>query len=69
MPWMTGLQAMHSARLAGLSTPIVVMSALRDARTAQQLTTLGVDAALLYEPFGIDQLHAAIQGVLHDRAA
>ena len=29
MPWMTGVQAMHAARTAGLGTPIVVMTALR----------------------------------------
>ncbi|HUJ57435.1 MAG TPA: response regulator, partial [Kofleriaceae bacterium] len=30
MPWMTGLQASHAARYAGLATPILVITALRD---------------------------------------
>ena len=28
MPWMTGLQVAHSARVAGMSTPLIVMTAL-----------------------------------------
>jgi len=64
MPWMTGLQAVHSARSAGLQTPIVVITALRDDKIAKQVTALGHDATLLYKPFGIDQLHAAIHSVL-----
>ncbi|MCX5746791.1 MAG: response regulator [Proteobacteria bacterium] len=66
MPWMTGLQAMHAARTAGLSIPIVVITALRDAKIAAQVAALGADAILLPKPFGIEQLHAAIRGVLHD---
>ncbi|HEY5949715.1 MAG TPA: response regulator [Kofleriaceae bacterium] len=64
MPWMTGLQAAHSARTAGLATPIVVITALRDEKIARQVEALGHDATLLYKPFGIDQLHAAIGRVL-----
>ena len=30
MPWMSGLDAMQSARFAGLATPILVMTALTD---------------------------------------
>ncbi len=65
MPWMTGLQAVHSARTAGLATPIVIITALRDEKIARQVAALGEDATLLYKPFGIAQLHAAIQRVLH----
>lgn len=64
MPWMTGLQAVHSARAAGLSTPIIVITALRDDKVASQVEALGRDAALLYKPFGIDELYAAIDSVL-----
>lgn len=64
MPWMTGLQAVHSARAAGLATPIIVITALRDEKVASQVEALGRDAALLYKPFGIDELYAAIDSVL-----
>ena len=64
MPWMTGLQAVHSARTAGLGTPIVIITALRDEKIARQVAALGHDATLLYKPFGIDELHAAIDSVL-----
>jgi len=64
MPWMTGLQAMHSARTAGLATPVVVITALRDDKVVEQVGALGHDATLLRKPFGIDELHAAIRTVL-----
>jgi CheY-like chemotaxis protein len=69
MPWMTGLQAMHSARTAGLSTPIVVMTALRDHKIVEQVRALGHDAILLQKPFGIDELYAAMRSVLGDAVA
>lgn len=60
MPWMTGLQALHSARTAGLLTPVVVMTALRDDRIVRQVDALGAHAILLYKPFDLDELHTAI---------
>jgi CheY-like chemotaxis protein len=41
MPWMTGLQVMHSARTAGLRVPVVVMTALRDPMIPEQVASLG----------------------------
>jgi CheY-like chemotaxis protein len=64
MPWMTGLQVMHSVRTAGLHTPVVVMTALQDPSVAAQASRLGHDAVLLRKPFNVDALHAAIRGVL-----
>jgi len=64
MPWMTGLQALHAARAAGLATPVIVMTALRDPEVAAQAERLGSRAVLLYKPFDLDQLHAAIRDVL-----
>ena len=64
MPWMTGLQAMHSARTAGWSTPIVVMTAFRDDKIVDQVKALGHNAVLLHKPFGIDELYAAMRSVL-----
>jgi CheY-like chemotaxis protein len=41
MPWMSGLQVMHSARTAGMRCPVIVITALRNHRTADQVETLG----------------------------
>jgi CheY-like chemotaxis protein len=67
MPWMTGLQVMHSARTAGLMTPVVVMTALRDSKVADTAAALGQHAAFLQKPFGIEDLYAALRSVLGDR--
>ena len=45
MPWMTGLQVAHSARAAGLKTPVIVMTALPI--EAAQVDELGDQAILL----------------------
>lgn len=64
MPWMTGLQVMHSARTAGLPVPVVVMTALRDPGIADQVEALGDRARLLRKPFSFEQLVAALHEVL-----
>lgn len=64
MPWMTGLQVMHSVRTAGLRTPVVVMTALRAPSVGTQAAALGEDAVLLFKPFSVADLHAAIRLVL-----
>ena len=65
MPWMTGLQVMHSARTAGLPVPVVVMTALRDPAIAEQVEALGDRARLLLKPFAFQDLVAALHEVLH----
>lgn len=65
MPWMTGLQVMHSARAAGLPVPVVVMTALRDPSIAAQVDSLGDRARLLRKPFTFEDLVAALHQVLH----
>ena len=64
MPWMSGLQAMHSVRTAGVMTPIVVITGLRDAQVVRQVEALGAGATLLYKPFSIEQIHDAVARVL-----
>lgn len=64
MPWMSGLQALHAARTAGLATPIVVITAVRTDEVARQVGALGGGATLLYKPFGLDELYQAIESVL-----
>lgn len=67
MPWMSGLQAMHAARYAGLGTPIVVMTALRDGWVPEQVTALGHDAALLQKPFEVEELRDVVGRLLLQR--
>jgi CheY-like chemotaxis protein len=64
MPWMTGLQVMHSARTAGLPVPVVVMTALRDPEIPAQVANLGERARLLHKPFTYDDLVAALRAVV-----
>ena len=62
MPWMTGLQVVHSARVAGLLTPLIVMTALPI--DASAVRSLGTSAVLLRKPFGIKQLVDAVSEML-----
>ena len=64
MPWMTGLQAMHSSRYAGLATPVVVMTALQDPGIPDRVRALGSRAILLRKPFTGAQLFAAIDALM-----
>jgi CheY-like chemotaxis protein len=73
MPWMTGMQVMHSARTAGLPIPVIVITALRDPTLPEQVTSLGARAELLHKPFSIDELYAALRRCIaeptHERGA
>jgi two-component system OmpR family response regulator len=60
MPWMTGIQAMHSTRYAGLATPVLVITALRDESLPATVQALGHNAMLLRKPFGMSELAAAV---------
>ena len=60
MPWMSGLQAMHSARTAGIDTPIIVMTGLTDAHIGARVLALGRNAALLRKPFELSELTALV---------
>jgi CheY-like chemotaxis protein len=64
MPWMTGLHVMHFVRSAGLSCPVIIMTALRDQETDRQVATLGRDVLLLRKPFSVTELHAALSNSL-----
>ena len=59
MPWMDGLKALSSMRAAGLATPIIVMTALREPQLPSQVRALG-PAVLLRKPFEIDELDDAV---------
>jgi CheY-like chemotaxis protein len=64
MPWMTGLQVMHSARAAGMECPVIVMTALRNHKTAFQVESLGVEVKLLYKPFTVAEMETAVLAVV-----
>lgn len=64
MPWMTGLQAIQSTRYAGLVTPVIVMTALRDQAIPDRVRALGGNAVLLHKPFGMDELARAVASVV-----
>lgn len=64
MPWMTGFQVMHSARTAGLSTPIIVITALIDDKLEEKVAALGQDSVLLRKPFALKELEAAATALL-----
>jgi CheY-like chemotaxis protein len=59
MPWMSGLQAIRSTRAAGLSTSVIVMTALTDPRIPSQVKALGANAVLLRKPFDLSELESA----------
>jgi DNA-binding response OmpR family regulator len=64
MPWMSGLQAIRSTRAAGLSTSVIVMTALTDQRIPAQVQALGEHAVLLRKPFDLTELEAAASMLL-----
>jgi CheY-like chemotaxis protein len=59
MPWMDGLKALSSMRAAGLATPIIVMTALREPQLPSQVRALS-PAVLLRKPFEVDELDDAV---------
>jgi CheY-like chemotaxis protein len=67
MPWMSGLQAIHSIRAAGFPTPVIVMTALVDERIPAQVRALGENAILLRKPFALSELESAASTLLSAR--
>ena len=59
MPWMDSLKTLRSIRSAGVTTPVVVMTALTDEQIPARVQALGANAVLLRKPFGLDELAAA----------
>ena len=54
----------NTARAAGMRTPVIVMTALKDAGIAQQVDKLAFGAVLLRKPFALDHLQSALRNVL-----
>jgi two-component system response regulator TctD len=64
MPWMSGLQVMHSARAAGMRCPVIVITALRNHRTADQVETLGAEVRRLNKPFSVGTLEETVRALV-----
>ena len=64
MPWMSGLQVMHSARTAGMRCPVIVITALRNHRTADQVETLGAEVRRLNKPFSVGELEDTVRALV-----
>ncbi len=64
MPWMSGLQVAMSARNAGVRTPVIVMTGLRDGDLMRQVGNLGEQTVLLRKPFDLAELHGALELLL-----
>ncbi len=58
MPWMNGLHVVAAARHAGVGAPVIVMTALDDARLDEKIEELGQRVVLLRKPFDLDELEA-----------
>ena len=67
MPWMTGVQAIHATRSAGLGTSVIIMTALRDEAISARVNALGENAALLRKPFGLGELESVVSRLLAQR--
>ena len=66
MPWMTGVQVSLAARNAGLTMPIIVITAFGDDQLRAQVERLG-SACLLSKPFCPDELLALARSLLPSR--
>jgi CheY-like chemotaxis protein len=63
MPWMEGLQVLHSARTAEIHTPVLVITGLTRPDLQAKVDHLG-NAKLLRKPFGIPELRAAVADLM-----
>ncbi len=60
MPWMDGVRALRSIRSAGVTTPVVVMTALKDSAISTHVRALGANSVLLRKPFDFGELAEAV---------
>jgi len=63
MPWMTGFQVSLAARNAGLTMPIIVVTAFGDDHLRAQVERLG-SASLLSKPFRPEELLSLARSLL-----
>jgi DNA-binding response OmpR family regulator len=60
MPWMDGLKTLRLMRTAGVTTPVIVMTALSNDQIPAQVHALGARTKLLRKPFDLDELEATV---------
>jgi FixJ family two-component response regulator len=65
MPWATGVQVALSARNAGLTMPIIVITAFGDDRLRDQVKHLGA-ATLLPKPFRAEEFLSLARSYLSE---
>jgi len=63
MPWMDGLKTVQSMRSAGVTAPVIVMTALRNDQIPLQVRALGGKTRLLQKPFDLVELETAVMAV------
>jgi CheY-like chemotaxis protein len=63
MPWMQGLQVLASARGAGLTTPVLVVTGLKRPDLEIEVARMG-HAQLLHKPYSADELRRAVAKLL-----
>jgi DNA-binding NtrC family response regulator len=68
MPWMTGVQAIHATRSAGLGTSVIIMTALSDEAISGRVSALGENVAFLRKPFGLGELESMVSRLLAQRS-
>ncbi len=68
MPWLTGFQAALSARRAGLSMPIIMVTAFPDNELRAKVSLLGA-AMVLEKPFRPEELVSLVRSQLSSLAA
>ena len=59
MPWMDSLKTLRSIRSAGVTTPVIVITALTDEQIPNRVQALGGNAILVRKPFDLDELAVA----------
>jgi CheY-like chemotaxis protein len=64
MPWANGLQVATSVRVAGIATPLIVMSAFGDDVLRKSVLNLG-NTMFLDKPFHPQALRSAVEAMLH----
>ena len=69
MPWMDSLKALRSIRSAGITTPVIVITALTDVQIPNRVQALGANAILLRKPFDLDELAIAARRMTTGDAA
>lgn len=63
MPWMQGLQVLASARGAGLTTPVLVVTGLKQPDLESEVARMG-HAQLLRKPYSAEELRRAVAKLL-----